>query len=133
MGGMYTIRQMGGEVRCDDEDQLIGATMSDNGYVIVGMVFEAEVLADTDSLVSARSQSPPQPGRLSEHPKTGRTFHHEREFAGMCEDRKNAGYNSGMGEIFRRVAGISPIVVDRAPPAMVDGASSRECAQEAGR
>merc|ERR1711920_545406 len=98
------------------------------------MFFEAEIMEQKKaSRAIGGGQSQPQPGRLTKNPATGRTFHHEREFAGMCEDRKNAGYNSGMGEIFRRVAGISPIVVDSAHRAMVDGASSRECAQEAGR
>ena len=37
----------------------------------------------------------------------GVSYQDEGEYAQMCEDRKNAGYNSGMGEIFRKVAGIS--------------------------
>jgi len=49
------------------------------------------------------------PGRTSRNPRTSRQYQDEFEFAEMCEDRKNAGYNSGMGEIFRRVAMISPI------------------------
>ena len=35
----------------------------------------------------------------------------EYEYEGMCKSRADAGYNSGMGEIFRRVAMISPIPV----------------------
>jgi hypothetical protein len=33
----------------------------------------------------------------------------ESEYAPQCTDRANNGYNSGMGEIFRRVASISPV------------------------
>merc|ERR1712178_374211 len=29
----------------------------------------------------------------------------------MCEDRKSQGYNSGMGEIFRKVAAIAPVQI----------------------
>ena len=35
----------------------------------------------------------------------------EYEWGPMCKDRARNGYNSGMGEIFRKVAGISPIQV----------------------
>lgn len=110
--GTYTIRQVAAEVRCDMEDQLAGAMLSDNGYVIMGMFFEAEIMEQKEaSRAVAGGQSQPQPGRLTKNPATGRVYHGEREFAGMCEDRKNAGYNSGMGEIFRRVASVAPIVV----------------------
>ena len=39
-----------------------------------------------------------------------------------CEDRKDNGYNSGMGEIFRKVAAISPVPV-RALGMVEDGAA----------
>ena len=35
--------------------------------------------------------------------------HDEYEYGPMCDDRAAKGYNSGMGEIFRKVAGISPV------------------------
>merc|ERR1712151_347242 len=59
--------------------------MSDHNYVIISMFFDA----------SKRSAG----------------FQDEADFEFMCEDRKNNGYNSGMGEIFRRVAAISPIKI----------------------
>merc|ERR1719443_986514 len=58
---------------------------SDNGHVIVSMFFDA----------SKRSSG----------------FGDEAEFKDMCEDRKAMGYNSGMGEIFRRVAAINPVEI----------------------
>merc|ERR1740121_696843 len=57
--------------------------MSDNEYVIISLFFEA---------------SSKQSG-----------FQDENDFEFMCEDRKQHGYNSGMGEIFRRVAAVSPV------------------------
>jgi len=57
--------------------------MSDNGYVIISLFFDAS------------------------HRTSG--FQDENDFESMCEDRKRQGYNSGMGEIFRRVAAISPV------------------------
>ena len=76
------------EVRCNGEE-LIGAPMSDNGFVIIAMFFDAEVgLEATDESV----------------------------FKSHCEDRARMGYNSGMGEIFRQVAGISPIQVQAPVP-----------------
>lgn len=58
--------------------------MSDNDYVIISLFFEAS------------KQS---------------AFQDEVDFELMCEDRKQHGYNSGMGEIFRRVAAVSPVKV----------------------
>ena len=63
--------------------------MSDNGFVIIAMFFDAEPgLEATDESV----------------------------FKSHCEDRARMGYNSGMGEIFRQVAGISPIQVQAPVP-----------------
>jgi len=90
-GRRTTIAESAAEVRCGVGGRLEGATMSDNGYVILSLFFDAS----SDHGVTANS-----------------------EFASMCEDRKNNGYNSGMGEIFRRVAAISPVEIraSLAPP-----------------
>ena len=48
-----------------------------------------------------------QPGRMSNHGST--PFQSEVEYDQMCVDRKKHGYNSGMGEIFRKVAEINAI------------------------
>jgi len=84
------------EVRCKG-DRLLGAEMSDNGHVIIAMFFDFE--------------------------GNGKAFNNEVEFKPHCEDRARNGYNSGMGEIFRHVAGISPIQVPEArPPAEISHA-----------
>ncbi|CAE8635910.1 unnamed protein product, partial [Polarella glacialis] len=84
-GRTTTILESAAEVRCAG-GKLIGATMSDNGYVIISLFFSAA--------------GPKQVG-----------FQDEVDFEFMCEDRKRQGYNSGMGEIFRKVAAIAPVVV----------------------
>lgn len=81
-GRSTTIAASAAEVRCSRDGRLQGATMSDNGYVILSLFFDAS--ADTGTLAND-------------------------EYSSMCEDRKNQGYNSGMGEIFRRVAAITPV------------------------
>lgn len=82
-----TIYQAAPEVRCDRSRRLEGATVSDNGYIIISLFFQ--------SSKKSRAQG----------------FQDEQDFEFMCEDRKRQGYNSGMGEIFRRVAAISPVKV----------------------
>ena len=48
----------------------------------------------------------------------------EAEFAPSCAERAAAGFNSGMGEIFRRVAQISPIATSAEPKAEAEGESA---------
>lgn len=67
------------DVSCAD-GLLEKAVRSDRGYVIVGMLFED----DGDSMDTAAVQR-------------------------QCAARAEAEYNSGMGQIFRQVAGINPI------------------------
>ena len=55
---------------------------------------------------------PPQPGRIS-RAEDGTLFQDEAEYAAMCQERAANGYNSGMGEIFRRVAAVSPVPLAR--------------------
>ena len=99
------------EVRCLPGGVLEGATMSDHGYVIINRFFDAtDATPDTDG-VSPGALAPiedPTPGRIS----TGGDevqFQDEREFAPRCGERAANGYNSGMGEIFRRVCSVSPV------------------------
>jgi len=80
--GETTIKQEAPEVRCDESGRLEGAYLSDHGYIIINMFF------DEDPALKSMDES---------------------LFAGMCKERADAGYNSGMGEIFRKVAAITPV------------------------
>jgi len=132
-----TLEREAAEVRCRDDGSLEGATLSDNGFIIISLFFDelltsdeqqlavdvgvgATTLAITESATAAAAVTKgeqvaalarplkPQPGRMSNIRDL--LFQDEYEFEETCEDRKNNGYNSGMGEIFRRVASISPII-----------------------
>lgn len=77
------------DVNCQSE-QLVKATLSDNGHIIIGMFFEPGIPEHSDAAVSSRDQA---------------------ESTDSCQARADAGHNSGMGMIFRLVAGISPVEV----------------------
>ena len=120
-GRSTTLARDAAEVRCTEDGELEGATLSDHGYPIINMFFDAEVVTvagDEENNGSAASamvtaqpsgRGAPQPGRMST--SRGKTFQSEYEYESMCKSRADAGYNSGMGEIFRRVAMISPVPV----------------------
>lgn len=111
-----TIEQTAPEVRCNRETgALENATLSDNGYIIISMFFDSQD-AKMENGVAPNAQEPlpdPTPGRIStvtHVDSSGRKqFQDEREYQHQCLDRANNGYNSGMGEIFRKVSAISPI------------------------
>eukprot|EP00957_Ditylum_brightwellii_P061805 4690477-Ditylum_brightwellii.AAC.2 len=75
----------------------------------------ADAVAEVDGVAHGAmlELSDPTPGRVSitsnVDPSGRRAFQDEREYQPMCEDRARAGYNSGMGEIFRKVCAVSPI------------------------
>jgi hypothetical protein len=120
-GRKTTLQREAAEVRCNVDGTLEGATMSDHGYVIINMFCEAEPMFDRGEVgeVGDVGSGVDSPGRLS----SKKSFHNndptsqhgnikyqsEREFQGHCSSRAQNGYNSGMGEIFRKVANISPI------------------------
>lgn len=113
-----SIAESAREVRCiDDDGTLEGATLSDHGYIIIGMFFDSEdaISHGSDGLAMGTTEdlTNPTPGRMSavvHTDKTGRrSYQDEREYKPYCEDRARNGYNSGMGEIFRKVCAISPI------------------------
>jgi len=112
-----TLAETAVEVRCGDGGVLEGATVSDNGYIIIGMFFNAidleDKAEDSDSTQISKTNTVKDatPGRLSKITVLGNTvnFHDEREWSESCLDRARDGYNSGMGEIFRKVCAISPI------------------------
>lgn len=81
-----TLEREAREVRCGAGGSLVGAHLSDHGYIIMSMFFDEEG--------SSKSMD-------------------EGLFKDMCNQRAAAGYNSGMGEIFRKVAAISPIQVGK--------------------
>ena len=113
-----TLEREAPEVRCED-GVLRGATMSDHGYVILTM-FPIAAPADAADLRPSDGESAlAVPGNGSDSGGNAlpvappAEWQDEDTFEYHCEDRKNKGYNSGMGEIFREVAGISAIPVDR--------------------
>jgi hypothetical protein len=83
--GETTLLQEAPEVRCDQNGKLDGAYLSDHGYIIISMFF------DEDPSLQSMDES---------------------MFAEHCRQRAEAGYNSGMGEIFRKVAAITPVNLD---------------------
>jgi len=105
--GMTTIADSAREVRCLENGTLEGATLSDHGYIIIGLFFEAEDAASHSSALDKLAD--PTPGRLSPVQGGRGRCHDEREYAPRCEERARNGYNSGMGEIFRKVSAVSPI------------------------
>jgi len=68
------------DAKCNGEE-LVKATYSDNGYVIIGLLQDL----------------------------TNKSAQDEVQVADHCTHRANTGYRSGMGTIFREVAGINPI------------------------
>lgn len=105
-----TLSETAREVRCLKGGVMEGATLSDHGFIIIGMFFDA-IPASQDALLPVEA---PEPGRVTTVDVRGRPtlFQDEREWQGRCEVRAANGYNSGMGEIFRKVCAISPISED---------------------
>ncbi|GMH93962.1 hypothetical protein TrVE_jg7575 [Triparma verrucosa] len=105
-----TLRREAREVRCLD-GELQGATLSDHGFIIISMFFDLPEDNTMDSEVgSVVLQGDLQPGRVVQWGGSV-TVQDEREYAGWCQQREANGHDSGMGEIFRKVAGISPVKV----------------------
>lgn len=108
-----TLRREAPAVECQD-GRLKGATFSDNGHVIVAMFFDANFTSEPSSLASPTDSGltpaghTPTPGRLTSD-GAGHSFHDEVEYGPLCTRRAESGYNSGMGEIFRKVAAITPV------------------------
>jgi len=97
-GRTATLRRDAPEVRCDG-GRLIGATRSDHGFVAISLFFDAPVEEEDRGVW--------QPGRITQ--RGDHLFQDDVEFSDMCAQRAADGYNSGMGEIFRRVAAITPV------------------------
>ena len=108
-GRTTTLRRDAPEVRCAD-GRLIGATRTDHGFVAISMFFDAPSEEEADRGVW-------QPGRITR--SGGHVFQDDVEYSDMCTERASNGYNSGMGEIFRRVAAITPISTEDAVGALL--------------
>ena len=108
-GRTTTLRRDAPEVRCEN-GRLIGATRTDHGFVAISMFFDAPSEEEEDRGVW-------QPGRVVQ--RGGHVFQDDVEYSDMCADRASNGYNSGMGEIFRRVAAITPISTEDAVGALL--------------
>ena len=108
-GRTTTLRRDAPEVRCEN-GRLIGATRTDHGFIAISMFFDAPSEEEEDRGVW-------QPGRVVQ--RGGRVFQDDVEYSDMCSERASNGYNSGMGEIFRRVAAITPISTEDAVGALL--------------
>ena len=98
-GRTTTLRRDAPEVRCEN-GRLIGATRTDHGFIAISMFFDAPSEEEEDRGVW-------QPGRVVQ--RGGHVFQDDVEYSDMCSQRAANGYDSGMGEIFRRVAAITPV------------------------
>ena len=104
------------EVRCAD-GKLAGATYSDRGNVIIQafpLLGSADHAIRPESSYRGLSEAAlgsvtPTPGRISVDASSGVRYQNEHEFGPLCVQRAAAGFNSGMGEIFRKVAGMMPV------------------------
>ena len=98
-GRTTTLRRDAPEVRCEN-GRLIGATRTDHGFIAISMFFDAPSEEEEDRGVW-------QPGRVVQ--RDGHVFQDDVEYSDMCSQRAANGYDSGMGEIFRKVAAITPV------------------------
>lgn len=78
-----TVEESAPEVACDDEGKLKNAQKSDHGHIILTMFHD-----DEDDDIKANI---------------------EGDFTEKCERREKEGFKSGMGMIFRKVAGATPL------------------------
>ena len=141
--GPTTLEREAPEVRCGDDGTLLGAHLSDNGYTIVNMFFDAAA-TKTDAAAAlpspndesssssevAAGRGPPTPGRMSVD-AMGTNYQDMYEYGPMCTDRAANGYNSGMGEIFRKVAEITPVQLADNSTAQLGAPSDEACDAEA--
>jgi len=120
--GETNLAREAAEVRCRD-GELIGATKSDHGFIVIQLFPLSEAGPDSAALAEA-----PQPGRIQQE-ASGLKFQDEFEYSAHCVEREKNGFNSGMGEIFRRVAQISPIAAAvPATPAL--GTGEEQCEEQ---
>jgi len=85
---------------------LEGAILSDNGYPIIGMIHDSVPITDDDDTFACKDDNTDEPGRMRDAHNGKGQYQSACEFKQMCAKRAKQGYNSGMGMIFRKVAGI---------------------------
>merc|ERR1711871_155736 len=103
-GRSYTLSGVAAEVRCGDNGELLGATLSDNGLPIIGMIHDS--VEATHTLLTPLTDA--TPGRISVDAEYG-GYNDYRDMQPVCQERAESGYASGMGEIFRQVASVAPL------------------------
>ena len=107
-GRETTLARDAPNVQCDESGKLRGAPRSDHGHVIIGPLFETQRIG-VPTLPPPQDQQ--QPGKIAVDGASGVSYQDEHEYAAMCAERERNGHNSGMGEIFRRVAAVAPLKV----------------------
>jgi len=120
-GSSTTLGATAPEVRCDASGRLHGATFSDHGAVVIGLLPEAPPLGP--------GPTEPTPGRVTT--ADGVSFQDAREFAPFCTERASSGYSSGMGLIFREVAKITSLDAPVAPAAAASAVAALSAAPAA--
>ena len=137
--GQSTLAREAPEVRCGPDGTLLGATMSDHGYVVIQLfplvggdgtplALPGSVPTTAVALALPENETP-TPGRIRRDERSGLNYQDEGEFAPMCKQREENGFNSGMGEIFRRVAQITKIPIAGTAPAL-EAPSATDKAEE---
>lgn len=97
------------EIECDANGKLRGATYSDHGHVILSLYFTSvESMGVGVATATVTSQEQATVTSMG-HAVTGTAL------AEQCTARKNQGYTSGMGQIFRQLASMNPIVPASVP------------------
>merc|ERR1712178_158568 len=91
-GGSSTLARDAPELACDGQT-LRGATLSDNGHVILSIFFMEEGAAGVGASTASISGA----------------YNDVSAMAQQCQSRADQGYASGMGLIFQQIAKINPI------------------------
>jgi len=89
-GATESITQSAPEIKCTGNGELIGGTLSDNGYIIMSMFHGNAENYHHNNAPGSKANAGYQ-------------------IVEACQKRADNGYNSGMGKIFRKIAGVSPI------------------------
>jgi len=103
-GAQSSLSQDAPDVKCNGE-HLEAAVLSDNGNIIVGMMLDEADAFERMTFQDVAS---------------------DKALQGFCQQRKEAGYNSGMGVIFAKVANITrPQAKASSTPAKAEGSNLR--------